>query len=162
MIRNKRLYAMISIFLALILLAGGLFQYPGSIPIRAAGSEDSAQVSADTSGEEIISERTESSKTYYLEDGSYAQISIGAIHYKDNYADDAEQWKDIDLTFDDQNRITQAPYELSVDTENYSITVKDKMTDQVTTLKLIQIGDQDITDINTTAVKVCNCQEYAS
>jgi len=58
------------------------------------------------------------------------------------------------LTFDENNRITQAPYELTVDTENYSITVKDKMTGQVSTLKLIQIGDQDITDINTTAVKV--------
>ena len=70
-----------------------------------------------------------------------------SIHYKDNYKDDSEQWKDIDLSFDEQNRITKAPYELTVDTDNYSITIKDKKTGQVSSLKLIKIGDKDIRNI---------------
>jgi len=104
MLRNKKLSAMISFIMTIVLLATGLCPFYNAVPLEAAGLDNETQVSASTPGEEIISERTESSKTYCLEDGSYAQdIYIGAIHYKDNYADDSEQWKDIDLTFDENN-----------------------------------------------------------
>jgi hypothetical protein len=152
MLRNKRLYAMISFLMAVVLLASGFCQFYNAVPLKASGTDDSTQVSAFTPGEEIISERTETSKKYYLGDNSYAlDVSLSAIHYKDNYQDKSEQWKDIDLIFDDQNSITKAPYELTVDTGNYSITVKDKKTGQITSLKLIRVGDKDIKDIKNNA-----------
>ena len=42
---------------------------------------------------------------------------ISAIHYKDNYKDISKAWKDIDLSFNEHNIITKAPYERTVDTE---------------------------------------------
>ena len=53
---------------------------------------------------ELIEKRSRNSKVFYLgksPDGRdrYAwDGGIGAIHYKDNYADPNELWKDIDLT----------------------------------------------------------------
>jgi len=42
---------------------------------------------------EIVSKRTENSKTFYTGSGRFViESSIGAIHYKDNYSDDKEQW----------------------------------------------------------------------
>jgi hypothetical protein len=155
MLRNKKLYAMMSFFMAIFFFAAGFCPYPGSVKLKASGPENFVQTIAYLPGEEIINERTEASKTYYIRDGSYAQdISIGAIHYKDNYKDESEQWKDIDLSFDEKNRITKAPYELTIDTENFSIKVKDKITGQVSELKLIKVGDKDIKETNKTAAKV--------
>ena len=54
--------------------------------------------------------------------------------------------KDV-LTFDQDNRITRAPYELAVDTQNYSITLKDKKTGQISTLRLTRVGDKEIKNI---------------
>ena len=84
---------------------------------------------------EIVEKRTENSKTYDLGNGKYSiDISGGAIHYKDNYADSKEQWKDIDLTWVG-NRITKAPYELTL--ENNRITVRDKKTGDVSIIELL-------------------------
>ena len=44
---------------------------------------------------ELIEFRNENAKTYDLGDGKrQLVVSIGAIHYKDNYADFNEVWKD--------------------------------------------------------------------
>ena len=86
---------------------------------------------------EILSLRQENSKTFKLADGSeQLVISLGAIHYKDNYADPDEQWKDIDLNWEG-NRITKAPYELTL--EGNKVTIKDKKTSEVSTIELLSV-----------------------
>lgn len=87
---------------------------------------------------EILSLRQENSKTFALDDGKRQwRGSVSAIHYKDNYADKSEEWKDIDLTWEG-NRITKAPYELTLD--GNKITIKDKKSGEVSTIELIEIG----------------------
>ncbi len=84
---------------------------------------------------ELTNLRNETSKTFDLEGRKRScEISIGAVHYKDDYADPIEQWKDIDLTWEG-NRITKAPYELTV--EGQKITVRDKKTGNVSTVELL-------------------------
>lgn len=73
--------------------------------------------------QEVISERTETTKHFLIEtlvDGRkrYRGVtSIAPFHYKDNYADESEQWKDIDPTIELVNgklQVTKAPYTLEV------------------------------------------------
>jgi len=86
---------------------------------------------------ELLNRRQENSKTYDL--GGHkrvCEISIGAIHYKDNYADKSEQWKDIDLTIVN-GRVTKVPYELTVDGQK--LTLRDKKTGEVSTIELSEV-----------------------
>jgi hypothetical protein len=86
---------------------------------------------------EIIEKRTENSKTYWLGGNKYStEISVGVIHYKDDYANPNEGWKDINLAWEG-NRITKAPYELTLDGQK--IIVKDKKTSDISTIELISI-----------------------
>ena len=83
---------------------------------------------------ELVEKRQENSKTYDL-GGRQRQLlaSIGAVHYKDDYASD-EPWKDIDLTWEG-NRITKAPYELTLDGQK--ITIKDKKSGEISSIELL-------------------------
>ena len=86
---------------------------------------------------ELINHRSECSKTFDLGGNKRGlDCSIGAIHYKDNYADLKEQWKDIDLTWEG-NRITKAPFELTI--EGNKITFKDKKTSKVSIAEITEI-----------------------
>ncbi|MDO8743098.1 MAG: hypothetical protein Q7J30_00870, partial [Candidatus Azambacteria bacterium] len=86
---------------------------------------------------EIINLRQENSKTFNLGNGQRKlEASMGAIHYKDNYANASEQWKDIDLTWVG-NQITKAPYELTLDGKK--ITVRDKKTGDISTIELLDV-----------------------
>lgn len=90
---------------------------------------------------ELIDFRRENSKTFDLGKGQRRlEAHIGAVHYKDNYEDKSEQWKDIDLTFVD-GRITRAPYTLEV--RDLEITVTSKKTGTVQTLALERIGSEN-------------------
>ncbi len=83
---------------------------------------------------EIIGLRQENAKTFWVDSKKkQLQVSIGAIHYKDDYASD-EQWKDIDLTWE-LNRITKAPYELTLDGQK--LTIRDKRSGEVSTIELL-------------------------
>lgn len=85
---------------------------------------------------ELIERRTANSKTFALSDGKRRLVvSIGDIHYKDNYADTNEQWKDIDLTWEG-NRITKAPYELTRD--GNKLTIRDKKSGEISTIELVE------------------------
>ncbi|MBA7566414.1 hypothetical protein ES708_08105 [subsurface metagenome] len=85
---------------------------------------------------ELIERRTANSKTFDLGKGRRQLVAhIGDVHYKDNYADLSERWKDIDLTWEG-NRITKAPYEL-VHTGK-KLTLKDKKTGEVSTIELLE------------------------
>lgn len=89
-------------------------------------------------GDEILEKRTENSKTYLKGNGEYtAVISSGSVHYKDDYSNSGESWKDIDLTMVN-GKITKAPYELTVD--GYSVVMRDKKTGSVTNLTLLSVG----------------------
>jgi hypothetical protein len=135
----------ISFFLAFVVAAGGFYAFENITALEASKPENTADTSVYAIGDEIVSERTENTKKYYLGENTYGlDIALAAVHYKDNYADKSEQWKDIDLAFDKNSQITRAPYILTVDTANYGITVKDKKTGQATTLKMIRVGDKDI------------------
>ncbi len=85
---------------------------------------------------ELIGRRTANSKTFDLGNGRRRLVShIGDVHYKDNYADLGEVWKDIDLTWEG-NRITKAPYELIL--EGKKLILKDKKTGEVSTIELLE------------------------
>lgn len=75
---------------------------------------------------ELINKRTETSKTYLVGENKYSiDAHINAIHYKDDYLNSNETWKDIDLTWDGK-RLDKAPYILIKDDKSlvYSITSK--------------------------------------
>lgn len=102
----------------------------------------------------MVSERTENSKKYYLGENSYGlDVSIGPIHYKDNYTDKQEQWKDIDLTFEN-SRITKAPYILSVNQNDKAFTITDKKTSKTASIKLTKIGDIETKDVEEKTAKI--------
>ena len=93
-------------------------------------------------GDEIIERRTENSKTTYLGGNKFAlDVSMGAIHYKDNYTSATEQWKDIDLTAIN-GVVTKAPYILVVD--GAKVTMTDKKTGSVTVLELTDTGSKKL------------------
>ena len=64
---------------------------------------------------EMVEKRTRNSKTYSLGGNRYScDVSIGAIHYKDNPRDKTEEWKDIDTTISSDGKVRKAPYDLDV------------------------------------------------
>ncbi|MBN1190352.1 MAG: hypothetical protein JXA46_11410 [Dehalococcoidales bacterium] len=72
--------------------------------------ETTTEQSSVKPGDEIIYERTENAKKYYLGEDIYAiDVAMGPIHYKDNYADKAEMWKDIDLNMEN-GLVNKTPY----------------------------------------------------
>jgi len=93
---------------------------------------------------ELIERRTANTKTFDLGNKRQLVTHIGDVHYKDNYADKNEQWKDIDLTWEG-NRITRAPYELTH--EGSKLTLRDKKTGNITTIELDRIGGKRIPDV---------------
>ena len=87
---------------------------------------------------ELTEKRQENSKLFRVDSKTRElHISMGAVHYKDDYADPQEQWKDIDLSWQD-NKITKAPYELTQ--EGLKLTIKDKKNGDVSTIELQSIG----------------------
>ena len=87
---------------------------------------------------EIVENRTENSKTFDIGNGNRRMTTqMGAVHYKDDYTDNAEGWKDIDLNWDG-NKITKAPYELTL--KGKKITIRNKKTNKTTTIEIDSIG----------------------
>jgi hypothetical protein len=86
--------------------------------------------------EEIIEKRRESNKTFDLGKGKKRiEAFAGPIHYKEHYDDPKEQWKDIDLTWED-NKITRAPYILVH--KGNAISVTNRKTGEVHELELLE------------------------
>ena len=116
--RNKKIFSVLSIFLGIVV---EFSLFGSAVPLKAVGLENNTQMPIYKSGDEIIFERSETAKKHYLGGSTYSwDVSTEAVHYKDNYADDSEPWKDIDLSFNEQNRITKSPYELTVDPDSYN------------------------------------------
>lgn len=94
---------------------------------------------------ELTNLRTENSKTFELGGGKRQwRGSIGAIHYKENYSDESELWKPIDLTFEN-GRITKAPYILEIN--GLAITITSKRTGTLQTMTLNKIGVESPNDL---------------
>ena len=94
--------------------------------------------------DEIIGQRTENTKTFDLGDGKFS-LEVGHSHYKDNYADVNEQWKETTLVFED-NKITKAPYTLQVNGLNVVFTSKKTGTSQ--TISLDKIGALKVASVS--------------
>lgn len=86
--------------------------------------------------QEVEVARTENSKRFLQSDGQVrVEVHLSAIHYKDNYDDPEEPWKDIDTTIVN-GRVDKAPFTLVIDEKNLSATMTDKKTGEVTTVSL--------------------------
>ena len=97
-------------------------------------------------GDEVIELRTETGKTIYLAPGRYAvDTSLAAVHYKDNYSDSKEQWKDIDLTIVN-GQITKAPYILTINNTNKTVTVQDKKTGDIVIVSVTMVPTGKLSD----------------
>lgn len=103
--------------------------------------------------DEVIEKRTENSKTYYVGNNKFRlEVSMNIVHYKDNYYDEREQWKDIDLTPDSNGNITKAPYILINSKGTY--TFIDRKTGDSVIIKPTKIGDELVAegDVNVVAM----------
>ena len=87
---------------------------------------------------ELIKRPSENAIDYPIGNGKRRlEICIGALNYKDNYEDDNEPYKPIDLTWKD-NKITKAPYTL--ERIGNKIIVLDKKSGKTGTIELTDIG----------------------
>lgn len=120
--------------LTVIFLVGGI-----TAPLLAASIMDDYIIVEEVRylpGDEVVEQRTENSKTFYQGNGKYAlEISMGAIHYKNNYSSSSELWKDIDTTIVD-GVVTKAPFILTVDTAQKSIYILNRKDLAECTLRL--------------------------
>ena len=141
-LRSRRVLGLASVPLVVTVAAFSLWQYQGAASVQASGvvSIDVSRALLPAPGDELTAERTETAKKYSMGGNSFAvDAYVGPIHYKDNYADSSGPWKDIDLAFDN-GRITKAPYNLSVNTNDMSFAVADKKTGQTASVKLTRVG----------------------
>lgn len=126
-------------YFALLFLLGALL-----LPISPAPVVAGPSYPAEKDGRadvEVVELRTECSKTYSTGAGNTRIVtSVGPIHYKENYGDPAETWKNIDTTIV-LGTVTRAPYILVIDTANKAFTVTDRATGQVTTIRLDKIAE---------------------
>lgn len=130
---NKKL-KWLSIPIAAVLVIGLLLSMFPSVALSEAPTKT-----------ELVTLRQENSKTFRLDNGNrQLVISIGAVHYKDNYNNPGEQWKDIDLTWED-NKITKAPYELTL--EGNKVTIRNKKSGEISTIELLDIGGRVVPPI---------------
>ena len=89
------------------------------------------------SGDEIILFRTENTKTFYIsENVRNIKAFSGPVHYKDDYSNPAEIWKNINLTWF-EDKITKAPFELSRDNGKY--TMLNKKTGKISTIEKLSV-----------------------
>ncbi|MFA5396244.1 MAG: LamG domain-containing protein [Methanogenium sp.] len=90
---------------------------------------------------ELTSLRTENSKTFRVANNkNRLETSMGAIHYKDDYKNSNEEWKDIDLTWKN-NKITKAPYELT--RNGNKATIRDKKTGEISSIELLESNSSE-------------------
>ncbi|MBU0777838.1 DNRLRE domain-containing protein [Patescibacteria group bacterium] len=93
---------------------------------------------------ELVAKRKENSKTFSLGGGKkQLELSSNIIHYKDNYADDNELWKDVDTNIIN-GVVDKAPYVLTIDKNDKSVTVKNKRDGAECTLKLKKLSKDGI------------------
>ena len=89
-------------------------------------------------GKEVVSLRTEYSKTYHISGDHYQIVSGGGIvHWKNNYDNPDEPWQDPELVWHN-GWLTQAPYILVDKGGWYSFT--DRKTGEITTIEPLTVS----------------------
>lgn len=100
---------------------------------------------------EVLNKRTLNSKTFNKGGGKFKLFKFfGAIHYKNNFDDTTEEWKEIDLTPQEQvNKfvISEAPYNLEVAKNQVGFAYTSKRGGSVTA-RLKAIDDNLLKDLN--------------
>src|SRR3990172_1126349 len=89
---------------------------------------------------EIIEKRTEGSKTHNIGNGFALDAVVGAMHYKENYADKNEQWKDIDLTPVDMGTyylIDKAPHITKIYKDKIGYEITNRRTGEIGIVELV-------------------------
>ena len=89
---------------------------------------------------EIIGLRGEKSKTYDMGDRHHLVIGGNIRHWKEDYSNDAEEWKECDLSWDG-NRIDKAPYILEANGKKFTVT--DRKTNVVSTIELLSSNSRE-------------------
>lgn len=86
---------------------------------------------------ELLHLRQENSKSFHIHGTRNRGLltSLGVLHYKDDYQDGREPWKDIDLTWDGVS-LTKAPYILN--RIGNKILLEDKRTREKASIELVQ------------------------
>jgi len=98
---------------------------------------------------EITSLRNENSKDYSIGGGKFQRVITGQPqHYKDDYKDAKEAWKDIDLTIVN-GRVDKAPYIMVIDGNKVAVT--DKKTGKASIVELLKVGDTTISKTDLSA-----------
>jgi hypothetical protein len=94
-----------------------------------------------TPQDEVMERRRWNGKTFTLagENQFRATTILGAAHYKNNYADDKEQWKEIDLTFDASNLTSAAPFSVQALDDRIGYTYISKKGGQID-VELLEVG----------------------
>lgn len=96
---------------------------------------------------EVVAQRREGSKTFHLGGDKYRFIRIpGKVHYKEDYSDKKEQWKEIDLKAARQEKnyiVDKAPYILEVFTDKIGFSYTSRKGGNVI-VNLIAIGGQPL------------------
>ncbi|MFO7810903.1 MAG: hypothetical protein R6V47_05985 [Candidatus Delongbacteria bacterium] len=88
----------VAVALCTLVVLAAVFPIPASHQLLAIRSDYAVMAQAEEIGE-IVEQREQNSKTYYLGDGRYAlDVTIGSQHYKDDSDNPDELWKDIDTT----------------------------------------------------------------
>lgn len=96
---------------------------------------------------ELVNLRNECSKTFVLEDGRRQLIAKPCpVHYKNDYLNLSEQWKEIDLR-PVGGRIDKAPYILQIDPATLSASYTDKKTGKTTVISVESIADIPISSV---------------
>jgi len=93
-------------------------------------------------GDEVTEGRSEFSKTYYQGGGQYTLVIGGDVrHWRENWYDESEPWKEVDLTWEHLpggvRQITKAPYIL-VQNGNL-VTFTDRRTGEISAIELLSI-----------------------
>ncbi len=71
-----------------------------AVPLCISSSTDNTAYAQELEIGEVIENRTQTSKTYYLGNNSYSMdVKVGSVHYKNNPRDITEPWKEINNQF---------------------------------------------------------------
>jgi len=98
---------------------------------------------------EVVGKRHEKSKTFCLPDGRYkAVIGMWPVHYRDNPKDEAEDWKEVDLsvreTPDGRLVVDKCAYVLEIFTDRVGYHYRSKMDGSEVTVELVEVGSKKI------------------
>ena len=117
--------------------------------IRPALSITPAEVNT---SKEIINKRAECRKIWDIGGGKHRMVvGLGMVHYKNDYTNKTESWKEIDLTLEPDGTCNKAPYTIQVFTDRVGFSYVSKRGGRID-VELDKIGGKDKTTVQTFTV----------